>query len=136
MLNHLIDNSTDHGITINLIGDNVLGADVEWVSYGIWSDGDLAITGEGTLTVYANNACVFSSGELKIDGATVDVIGQNDYGIASFRSNIIIQNNAHVTGSNCAAILITDYDYGGYINIISSTVNIEATADGNGIRLR
>lgn len=116
---------TGKNLTINLVGDNFVGTEDKAPTYGIWSDNDITIQGEGTLTVYANNAGIYPAGELTIDGATVNFVGKAyDYGIGSFKSNLIIKNGAKVSGESAQCILVTDTDYGGYIRIIDSTVKI------------
>lgn len=130
-LNNIIDNATGHDITIELVGDNVIGANVDWVHYGIWSDNGLTITGEGTLTVYGGNACIFSNGTLTIDGADVTAYGKNDYGIASMRGDVVVKNDAEVTVKDCLLSLTTDPDYGGDIQILGGTLDLSSS--GNAI---
>lgn len=136
-LNRMIDNSTGEELTIVLVGDNVVGQNADWsTGYRIHSDTKLTIKGEGTLTVYGGNACIYSDVDLVIDGAKITVHGEADYGIGSHAGNITLQNGADVTGDNCTVLRTNgdgEGDDDGDIIISNSKLTASAPSEFNAV---
>lgn len=145
-------------LDIDVSGDNVVTndePDSEGYCEGISVyDGDLSISGEGTLDVnaqaqiegsaYTEGIYVYN-GDVRIDGTTVNATATSESGstagIATDRGDVNIQNGANVTstaeGTEYARGIIA---WNGNVNISDSTVNAQGTttsagadALGNGI---
>ena len=124
-----ITSSATDTATINVTGNVSIGSSIAPVSgEGITSDGNLVITGTGTLEIYTDDrdGIYSQDGSILISGATL-VIDAYWAGISAENGNVTIDNNANIKIDAGAGI------YADYLATIKSG-NIEIDSSGDGIR--
>ena len=138
-----IDLPSDIDLNIVLTGNNyITGEEVlsdDGVGQGIYADGNIKISGTGTLTTVTNLDALKAMGNVEIDGVALDLTVNKDYfAIHANGGDVTIQNNAVVKAENqkgtMAGALIAGWNS---VNIESSKINAVSSCEsviqsGNG----
>ena len=138
-----IDLPSDIDLNIVLTGNNYITGEEELsddgVGQGIYADGNIKISGTGTLTTVTNLDALKAMGNVEIDGVALDLTVNKDYfAIHANGGDVTIQNNAVVKAENqkgtMAGALIAGWNS---VNIESSKINAVSSCEsliqsGNG----
>ena len=138
-------------LPLNLVlegANSVTGGDEDssWPAYGIYVNGDLTISGDGSLSVIGvasaedDSYGIYAYGQIEINGGTVSAVGGtasgSSYGIYSFSGYGIVINDGTVNATGGTA---TENSYGIcawsrlwiYGGVVNATGGTAGSAEGN-----